>query len=48
MFNQPLFTNGEMPDCVKPNNVLKFIDGILNISIPKDAKTLVKKTIEIK
>lgn len=29
IFNQPLFTNGEMPDFVKPNNILKFIEGVL-------------------
>ena len=39
----------ELPEGIDQNKInAKFIDGILNISIPKDAKTLVKKTIEIK
>ena len=39
----------ELPEGINQNKIdAKFTDGILNISIPKDAKTIVKKTIEIK
>lgn len=29
MFNEPLFKNNQTPECVKPENVLKFIEGVL-------------------
>jgi len=39
----------ELPEGINQNKIdAKFTDGILNISIPKDAKKIVKKTIEIK
>ena len=39
----------ELPEGINENKIdAKFTDGILNVSVPKDAKTIVKKTIEIK
>ena len=39
----------ELPTGINENKInAKFIDGILNISIPKDEKKIVKNTIQIK